>query len=77
MRGCFLDEWVDRDARAALREAFAHYDEEDAWRALFATGELFGRVSREAAGRLGVTYPETAALRTTELVQKFYDTREE
>lgn len=55
--GRFLEEWVDPRAKLALREVFARYDEEDLWRALAATCELYSWVAQETAEHLGLTYP--------------------
>ena len=55
--GRFLEEWVDPRAKLALREVFARYDEDDVWRALVATCELYSWVARETAERSNFTYP--------------------
>ncbi|OGO52327.1 MAG: hypothetical protein A2148_01525 [Chloroflexi bacterium RBG_16_68_14] len=67
--GRFVDRWADPRAAAALRETFARYDEEDVWRALFSTMELFGWLARETAERMNFTYPAAAEERVTEWVQ--------
>ena len=41
--------WVEPEIWQALHRAFAHFDAEDAWNALFATIELFRRVATETA----------------------------
>jgi aminoglycoside 6-adenylyltransferase len=51
--GRSLDQWADPRAVAGLREAYAHYDEADVRRALFAAMELFRWLATETAGRLG------------------------
>jgi len=56
--GRFLEQWADPRVIEGLRGAYAHYDEADVVRALFATLELFGWVARETAERLGYTYPQ-------------------
>jgi aminoglycoside 6-adenylyltransferase len=70
MGGRFLDEWADPQTRAALPETFARYDGADVWRALFATRDLFRRLSRETAQKLGIAYPDRADEETTRLVGK-------
>jgi aminoglycoside 6-adenylyltransferase len=70
MRGRFLEEWADPRAVAALADAFAHYDEADVWRALFATMDLFRWVAAETAERLGYPYPAEAELHTAALVRR-------
>jgi aminoglycoside 6-adenylyltransferase len=69
--GRYLEEWADPDALDGLRETFAHYDEADVQRALLATMDLFCRVGRETAARLGCAYPEDADERVTVWVVAF------
>ncbi len=57
--GMFLEQWADVRAVRELGDAFARYDEDDVWRALFATMGLFGWLARETAQQLGLSYPET------------------
>lgn len=57
MRGRFLEEWADVRAVESLPVIFAHYDEQDIWRALMATMELFRWLAVEAAEMLGYSYP--------------------
>ncbi len=72
MRGRFLEEWVDPRAKRELARAFAHYDGEDVWRALFATMNLFRWLARETLGKLGVAYPREGDRHAAELVRKLY-----
>jgi aminoglycoside 6-adenylyltransferase len=67
--GRFLEEWADPRALAGLRDAFAHYDEEDVRRALPATMDLFRWLAIETADRLGYPYPSAADERVTEWVK--------
>ena len=39
--GRFLEKWADPRAVKEMRDAFAHYDEADIWRALLASMDLF------------------------------------
>jgi len=55
--GRFLEEWVDPRAKLALSGVFARYEEDDLWRALAATCELYSWVARETAERSNFTYP--------------------
>ena len=70
LRGRFLEEWADPRAVAALGGAFAHYDEQEIWRALFATLDLFRWVSEEAAGKLKYGLPTEGITVTEKLVRK-------
>ena len=56
--GRHLEEWADADAVRRLHDTFAHYDEDDLWRASFATMELFHDLAVETADRLGLEYPQ-------------------
>jgi aminoglycoside 6-adenylyltransferase len=54
--GTRMKEWVDSGTWQHLHEIFGHFDQEDTWRALFATVELFARVSRETAASHALSY---------------------
>jgi aminoglycoside 6-adenylyltransferase len=64
--GRFLELWADPRAIEGLRQAFAHYDEADVRRALFATLELFRWLAVETAETWGYAYPHEADARVTE-----------
>jgi aminoglycoside 6-adenylyltransferase len=68
--GRFLEEWGDPRAITALRDAFARYDEEDVWRALIATMDLFRWLAVETAERFGYTYPTAADANVTDWVKE-------
>lgn len=72
MRGRFLEEWADARAVAALPEIFAHYDEDDVWRALLATMELFHWLAVETATALGYSYPHAGEAHARDLVQEMF-----
>jgi aminoglycoside 6-adenylyltransferase len=55
--GRFIEQWASPAALEKLRIAFAHYDEQDVWRALRASMDLFDQVARETARRWGYDYP--------------------
>ena len=75
MRGRFLEEWADARAVESLPAVFAHYDEDDVWRALMATMELFRWLAIETADLLGYSYPSFGEERTTEFVQGLFSER--
>ncbi|MGK5442258.1 aminoglycoside 6-adenylyltransferase [Micromonospora sp. URMC 105] len=52
--GRFLERWADRQALHDLRSAYAGYDADEVARALWATVDLFERLERECAERLGL-----------------------
>jgi aminoglycoside 6-adenylyltransferase len=69
--GRFLEQWADPNAIAGLRVAFAHYDEADVRRALFATVDLFRWLAAETAARLSYPYPAAAEEHVTNLVRNY------
>ena len=58
--GRHLEEWADPAVVEELAGVFAHYDEDDLWRASLATMNLFRRLATETAERLGLPYDATA-----------------
>jgi aminoglycoside 6-adenylyltransferase len=75
LRGRFLEEWVDVRALEALPAVFAHYDDEDVWRALMATMDLFRRLAVETSEKLGYPYPSSGEEHAVALVQKLFSER--
>ncbi len=63
--GRFLEDWADPRALAALPDTFGTYDQEDLWRALFASLTLFRWLALETAEQLGYSYPVQADQRVT------------
>jgi len=55
--GRFLEQWASPAALEKLRIAFAHYEEQDVWRALRASMELYDQLARDTARRWGYAYP--------------------
>ena len=58
--GRHLEEWAEPRVLDGLRATFAHYDDEDVWRASLATMNLFRTLATETAQRLGLRYPTNA-----------------
>ncbi len=73
--GHFLEEWADPRAVEGLRGAFAHYDQEDLWRALLATMDVFRWLAMETAERLSYPYPTRADEQVTAWVRRLAETR--
>ena len=71
----FLEEWADPRAVEGLRSAFAHYDDEDLWRALSATMDLFRWLAVETAERLGHPYPTGSDEHVTAWVRQLAEAR--
>ncbi len=70
-RGRFLEEWADQEVVGRLSSAFARYGEDDLWAALAVTMDLFSRVGRRLATRLGLAYPDRAEAHARELVERY------
>jgi aminoglycoside 6-adenylyltransferase len=75
-QGRFLERWADPRIVAALGDAFARYEVEDVWRALFATMALFRWLGCETAAKLDLTYPTFAEEHATEWVNRCFAERE-
>ncbi|MBL7200479.1 MAG: aminoglycoside 6-adenylyltransferase [Anaerolineae bacterium] len=75
MRGRFLEEWADPRALQALPAIYAHHEEEDVWRALEGTMELFRWLAIETGESLGYGYPSNGDDRATELVRRYFSDR--
>ena len=55
--GRFLEKWAGPHVLEGLRDAFAHYSEEDIRRALLATMDMFRWLAMETAEKLNYSYP--------------------
>lgn len=75
LRGRFLEEWADPRATLALTQAFAHYNEDDVWRALRATMMLFSWLARETAEHSGYRYPSRGEAHARDLVETLEEGR--
>lgn len=71
-RGRFLEQWAEPQAVQELHGAFAHYDHEDIWQALFETMQLFSRISLDTAARLGFGYPTAGSISARILVHQLF-----
>ena len=70
--GRFFDKWADPRVLESLRQAYARYDDQDIRRALLATMDIFGPLSRETAELLGFTYPILGEEKATGLVTQLF-----
>ncbi len=75
--GHFLEDWADPRLLAGLPGAFARYDAEDVWRALWATMNLFRWLATETAARLGYVYPIATDENITRWIEALYQERDE
>jgi aminoglycoside 6-adenylyltransferase len=55
--GRFIESWAGEVVVERLRGVFAHYAEEDIWRALLDTMALFDQIGRETSRRMKFPYP--------------------
>lgn len=69
-KGRFVEKWADPRFVAQLRNAYAHYNQDDLHRALVATMELFRSVTTELADKLNLPYPAVADEQATRLVRE-------
>lgn len=72
IKGRFLEKWADPRVVEGLKTAFAHYNAEDLWQALFGTMRLFAWLAPETSAHLGYAYPEKAASTVIEWVDNCY-----
>lgn len=73
--GRFLEEWADPAIVARLKGTYPDHDEDAAWKALFATMDLFRDLARETAGLLNFAYPSEADDAVTEQVTRLHSGR--
>ena len=74
--GRFLEEWANERALVDLESAYATYDREDCWRALFATMNLLEWLSEEVADELDYESCTDGQRRASELVETLFEGRE-
>jgi hypothetical protein len=68
--GRHIEEWAESRVIVGLRSSFGHYDEDDLWRASFATMDLFRTIAIETADRFGFPYPTRADAGISEWVRR-------
>jgi hypothetical protein len=68
-RGRFLEEWAMPGVIRELAKIIAHYDKEDAKRALIASMALFSRTAKETASVLRYCYPVAADDKVTDWIK--------
>ncbi len=73
--GRFLEEWADPATVARLKGTYPDHDEDAAWKALFATMDLFRDLATDTAGRLNFDYPSEADDTVTEHVTQLHSER--
>jgi len=72
-RGRFLEEWAELWVLEKLKSAYSYYSEEDIWRALFVTMDIFRPLAIETSKLLGYQYPQFEDEKATELVNSFFN----
>jgi aminoglycoside 6-adenylyltransferase len=73
--GKFIAEWADAGVYADLRRVFAHFDTDDGWQAMQARLDLFARLAREVAARVGCDYPAALEAQIAAYVDELYQGR--
>ena len=68
--GRFLEEWAEEWFVRYLSNLYARYDRREVEHALLATMDLFRRMGREAAAKLGYAYPAEADAYSTAWVKR-------
>jgi aminoglycoside 6-adenylyltransferase len=68
--GRYLEQWAVPRVVEELGACYAHYDDDDVWRALIATMDLFRWIAQETAERLNLAYPVDADRHATEWVMR-------
>ncbi len=71
--GRYLEEWAKPETLKALKGTFAHYEYADIENALFATTDLFLKLSRDTGNRLGFGNIAPQAGRVIELARSCLD----
>jgi aminoglycoside 6-adenylyltransferase len=70
--GKFIAEWAGTDVHDDLCWVFAHYDVLNGWQAMEARLNLFHRLAREVAARLGFDYPARLETQIVACVDKLH-----
>ncbi len=65
-RGRFLETWANLEVIEGLKDAFSHYDKNDAAKTLKASMGLFRQTAIETAQKLNLRYPSEAEEKITE-----------
>ena len=67
--GKHLSLWVDPKTLKALDNVFGHFDAANSQKALFATIDLFRKLSKDTADRIDQTYPSETDQSLTQFIQ--------
>jgi aminoglycoside 6-adenylyltransferase len=67
--GRYLERWADPMVVARLGPVFARYERDDVARALLETMDLFRDLATEAAGALGIEYPDSGGREVTRWIR--------
>ncbi len=73
--GRFIEQWAPEPVLRELKKVCSHYEEEEVWKALRATMDLFHRVAQETAERLQYTYPTRHAEKAVHWVTDCYSSK--
>ncbi|QGH32890.1 aminoglycoside adenylyltransferase [Gracilibacillus salitolerans] len=68
----FFEEWADPAVVRKFKKIYAHYEEEDVWKALIHTMKLFNEVTIEVCKLKNLPYPDENIRYATHLVESYY-----
>ncbi|WP_208589597.1 aminoglycoside 6-adenylyltransferase [Gracilibacillus suaedae] len=71
----FVEEWADTKFVSQFKHIYAHYEEDDVWKALKNTMNLFHEVSIEVYHLKNIPYPDENIRYATHLVDSYYQGR--
>ncbi len=71
----FFEEWADTKFVSPFKQIYAHYDEEDVWKALKNTMNLFHELSIEVYQFKNLSYPHENIQHAIHLVDSYYQGR--
>ena len=72
-RGRFLEKWTDPSVLQGLRNASAHYDEDDTKHGLLEMMKLFQTIAEETAEKLNYPYPLEASIPVTKWIRRCFE----
>ncbi len=67
-----MKSWVDEDIWGGLHHIFSHFDAEDSWRGLLETMDFFSNIAKDAADKMGYSYPEDVDRNISGFVMSLY-----
>jgi len=69
--GIKMKDWLEPELWQELNKIFAHFDKQDSWNGLLAEINLFRKVSKEVADKLGFEHPEKIDKTISKYIQSY------